>query len=185
MTWNDRPSALLTPRQREILRDEGEDIGERAKRTARARIRDRLKASVLDLELIVQALPLKDLDKALAEPEGHEHDVVPPVANAITALPMLLYLYNRERELGAEDYVDGWVTARDVAAGICDALTRLGVSYDYVDVEIEIERTEDLVELAEQDISELSDHHLTQLHRAGLISNDEFARTWLEKTESE
>lgn len=175
MDYSDLPSALLTPRQREILLGE-DNIGERANRAARARIRERLQASVFDLQLIVSALPLKEIDKALSEPDDYELEPGsrPPLANSMHALPVLLYLYHREQEITAQNAPDGWRTSLDIERGVENALTRMGVSYDEVSNELRVVRGPDLEELSQGDLMALSNDQLGQLHRAGLITSDQF-----------
>jgi len=183
---DDRPSALLTPRQRDALRGES-DLSERGERAARARIRKRLHASIFDLQLITSTLPLKDLDKALSEPEEYESKPgsSPPLKNALFTLPALMYLSNRHSEPTANGQPDGWQTALTVEHGIELALTRMGVGYDSIDVEIQVERAESLEELAEGDLASYSPDRLTQLHRAGVIDSDQFAQAWGAKDNDE
>lgn len=174
MDLSDRPSALLTPRQREILRGD-ENITDRAHRSARARIRERLQASIFDLRLLVSSFPLKDLDKALAEPDDYElkPGTSPPVENTMHVLPALLYLYHREREVDVENQPDGWRTSSDVERGIKKALTRMGVGYEDINVEIHVERADELESLAEQELESHSRDQLLQLYQAGMIDFDD------------
>jgi hypothetical protein len=176
---DDRPSALLTPRQRDALRGES-DLSARGERAARARIRDRLQASIFDLQLIASTLPLEDLDTALSEPDQYESnpDTQPPLTNALPTLPEIVYLRYRDTAHAAEGQHDGWQTAVAVERGIESALTRMGIGYDSIDVDIHVERAENLEELADGDLASYSPDRLTQLHRAGLIDGDQFSQAW-------
>jgi hypothetical protein len=176
---DDRPSALLTPRQRDALRGES-DLNARGERAARARIRERLQASIFDLQLIASTLPLDDLDKALSEPEEYESKpgTQPPMTNALHTLPEMVYLSYRDSGPAAEGQPDGWQTALTVERGIESALTRMGIGYDSIDVEIQVERAEKLEEFAEGDLASYSPDRLTQLHRAGVIDGDQFSQAW-------
>jgi len=175
----DRPVSVLTTAQREYLRGE-RDVDGADERMMRSRIRGRLKAAIFDLSLVANTLPRDDLDEALSEPD--DYDAVlgssPPIIGRMYALPMLLYLFNREREANTPDRPDGWRTGIFVESGIESALTRMGVGYDSVDVSIEVTRAAPLEALAERDLTSLTKPQLTQLLRAGLISGDEHAQAW-------
>ena len=186
MELPERPSALLTDRQRKVLLGES-DLGDRGERAARTRIRKRLRASIFDLHIIVSALPLDDLDRALSEPEDYEFELgtQPPLINNIEALPALLYLYHREDEIASPNQTDGWRTALDVEEGIKTALTRMDITYNSIDVQIEVDRGPDLAEQSEGDLADLSRGQLGQLHRAGYIDDDEFANAVIEHHQRE
>lgn len=187
MSEKERPAALLTEAQRDYLRGE-KDYAPSAERDIRSRIRERVQASMFDLALVANNLPLDDLDKALSEPDWFEPEPgsMLPLGSCMPRLATLLYLYNRDRETQAEGQPDGWATANAVKGGIEAALTRMSVSYESVDVSIEVDRGDDLETLADRDdLSTLSRDQLTQLLRAGLITGDEHAEAWVKKTEQE
>lgn len=174
----DLPAATLTDRQRAILTDtdDSNEITDRAQRAARQRIRERLRATIFDLHLIVSEMPLDDIDKALSEPDEFEmkRGAVLPLASSLPSLPALLYLYHRKQEIH-DDLSEGWRTALDVKSGIWTALNRLGIAVDDITVSIEIERRGDISDLASGDLFDLSRDELVQLHQAGLITVEELA----------
>lgn len=179
-----RPRGILTDVDRDFLElsedERKEEYKDHARFKRRREIRKRLYNAILDVPIIVAGMPLTDLDEALSDPEGDGSDP-PPVANHITALPALLYLYHRKQEprgMGP----DGWRTAIDVMDGIKQALSRMGIAYESVSVDIEVDRGPELGTLADKDLDELSKDQLTQLHRAGLIDSDTFADAWTEKS---
>lgn len=177
MDSDELPSSLLTPRQREILKGDT-DITARAQRGARARIRDRLHASIFDLHLIASTLPLADIDKALAEPDQYEAEAgtTPPLMNHLEALPALLYLHHREHETEAPSREDGWRTAIFVESGIEMALTRMGIGFESINVDIQVKRAEELDSLMGEEVKDLSQEQLSQLHRARIIDADTFGK---------
>lgn len=84
MTEEKRESALLTPSQRDAL-SEDNDITERGMRSARARIRDRIKNGLLDFRLIFDHLAEDDRD-ALQDAGAHERAMLHDGMVAATAL---------------------------------------------------------------------------------------------------
>lgn len=175
MSENDeRPAALLTNAQRAYLRGEKE-YRPSAERDVRQRIRERLRAGIFDLQMIVSLIPLTDLDKALTEPVDElEPGMTMPLTNAMSALPALIYLNHRETEPKTKGRPDGWRTAYDIEEGIKTALARMGVGYETIEVDIRVERGRDLDEI-EGDLANLDRDELGQLHRAGVIDTSEFA----------
>lgn len=173
--WSELPASVLTPSQREYLRGE-QKTSDSAERAIKARIRNRLQASIFDLQLIIEALELEDIDTALSEPDWYDLELgsTPPVTNRMPALPALLYLYHREDEREAD--TDGWRTQRDVKRGIEMALTRMGVGYDRLEVDINIVRAGDLESLAEGDLAERSREQLRQMLFEGYIDEIEFSQ---------
>jgi hypothetical protein len=85
MTEEERASALLTPSQREFLRGEKEEIGDRAKRANRSQIRQRIKHSLVDLHLLNEQLAERDLEQV-----SESFEVVPLKA-AISESVAFLY----------------------------------------------------------------------------------------------
>jgi hypothetical protein len=174
MVEKDRSNSVLTDSQREYLRGD-RSLSDSAERMARKRIRERLQAAIFDVGLIVSESPVEDIDDALSMSDAAE---TPLLESAIQSLLVLLYLYHREQEDRTETKHDGWLTARDVESGIKMALTKAGAGYEDVSVEIEVERTRPVEELADGDLSDLSRDQLTEFLRAGVIDGDEFAEAW-------
>lgn len=170
------PASVLTPSQRQYLRGE-RNVTDSAERAIRSRIRNRLQASVFDLQLIVDSFSLEDIDRGLSEPDWYDFEPgsTPPVTNCMPALPALLYLYHRRDEQEA-DRADGWRTQNDVEHGIEMALTRMGVGYDQLEVDINIVRADDLESLAEGDLAERSRKQLRQMLFADIIDEVEFSQ---------
>ncbi|WP_423744771.1 hypothetical protein V5735_01630 (plasmid) [Haladaptatus sp. SPP-AMP-3] len=183
---DDLQNSILTQRMRDYLQGEGYDDHD-AERMTRKRIRERLRASIFDIQLIASELPLHDLDKAFTEPE--EREIEPgfqlPLANSVSALPMLLYLIHREAEMNPNTPNKGWRTELEVESGIEKALVRLGESYEAVDVNITIEGGVPLKELAESELASLSTDMLKQLLAADEITSEEFAEATIQKSQDE
>lgn len=181
MQEEERPSSLMTDRQRKFLRGESE-LSQSGDRAARRRIRERLQAALFDVSLIHSRLPLDDIDKAFEEPDDPELGSSLPLTNTIPDLIALLYIAFRNSETSDSDSThDGWFMEHNVETGIEHALNRLGVSWEVIDVDITIERGEPLDELADQELSSLSRDELKQLLIAGEIDSDEFAEAITEK----
>lgn len=167
MDLRERDSALLTPRQREYLRGEL-DIKPRAERALRQRIRERLQATVFDVQLINQNLSLNDLDVAFESPEDIPQSAID---SQLPTFVTLLYLLRRIDETRAPH--DGWHLEQIVESGIIRALRRNGTTGG-AEVSIRVDRGEPLAELATGDLSELSADTLTDLLIAKEISKQEF-----------
>lgn len=75
MTDEDRPSALLTPRQREILQTTG-DLSDRGQRAAHSRIRERVYHGFLDFVLIFEELDGSDLERLVERDDEEALDAV-------------------------------------------------------------------------------------------------------------
>ena len=157
-TSYDPPSSLLTPTQRAFLRGERENTTDSNKRAIRRRIRNRLKAGVIDSNLIVNELNVEDIGTALAEPKVAQSQVYQPVGSSIKSLASLMYLHSRRYEVEPEEVME-----REIEYGITDALGRLGINTRQVSVDIEVETGEDLSDLADGDLSEVSDETLENL----------------------
>lgn len=174
----DPPSSLLTPSQRAYLRGDREDVSDGNKRAIRRRIRNRLKAGIMDCHMIVNQLPLDDIETGLQEPEVSDGEVYKPVGSAVSSLAALVYLKARSYEADPAQSIEV-----DIRHGIADALGRLGVSTQTIDVTIDIETGPDLADLADEDLAELSRDTLLQLLNAGEISQEDFAEVVLARKE--
>ena len=166
----ERTNSVLTESQRKHLREGG---GANATiRMARKRIRERLQASIFDYSLILNALPLEDIDEALSD-EDPPMSVELPVASALPDVIALLYLVDRDAELKGP--YEGWRMENKVEAGIHRALTRrLGVEVKSIDVDITIKRGADLHDLADGPLDELPEATLRQLFFARVISAEQY-----------
>lgn len=185
---DDKTGAVLTPSQRDFLKGEDDsELSDAAARMTKKRIRDRLRASIFDLELVASTLPLGDIDKALSEPDESEwqRPGYPPVANAIPSLVALIYLRNRDTEVQAEDRHDGWMTEATVEEGIQRAFGKLEIELNDIHVRIEIQRGGSLEDLAEgeENLASLTQEQLSQLHRSNIIDIETLIQTWFEKRE--
>lgn len=174
MDGRDFPTSVLTDRQRAFLRGES-DITPSGERSIRQNIRERLHASIFDISLIVRRLSLDDIDKAFEEPVDPELGSPQPLAAAIPDVIALLYIAYRDDEVNKPNTHDGWFLESNVETGILNALGRLELINDGVDVSIDIERGEPLDALENRELSTLSRDELKQLLFAGVIDSDEFA----------
>lgn len=182
------PSAVLTDRQRRWITGEIDDISGGAERAMKARIRERIEAGIFDINLLMQQHSVEELEKALSEPDWYEEDVahVPPLEDAISALAGLIYLraHELERELGQreDDDSDGQRTALHVRGGIDMALGRLGVAARDIDVEINVNRGEDLDTLVKRgELADVSEIQLAQLKQEGKIDGETFSEVMIER----
>ncbi|WP_251341970.1 hypothetical protein [Haloplanus halophilus] len=189
MSDSDRPTAILTDRQRTFLRGEG-DLGERGERAARARIRDRLDAAFDDLRLILNT-----------DVEAFEDDVEQVLtdidAGRMWALPALLFLWavehptfsDRDDMVGVlsspgedwpiEDRIE-WITESfdsQVERGVTAALEDL--EFDQVPEEVDNELTVGLgrsvSEMTPAELAELSRETIDFLFRRDDLDNELYA----------
>lgn len=168
-------SALLTENQRKYLTGES-DIEDKSaqERAIRARIRNRLYQSVLDLGLLQQHLERRDLVKAFEDPSGTLisatiHD------NIDSALGLLLEgtIENRGGDI---EYVG---QTEEILEDILEeALTIMylarGQSVDRVSVSLDVHLGESLDEMAEEDLEQLRPEELRQLAITGRISFEKY-----------
>lgn len=193
MASNDPPAALLTPRQRKVLRKET-DISDRGKRAARARMRERLRTTMMDFHLILQGLDPQSIQSALERraapsigegPGDHSPEVREEILleNGLAAAIGVVFLAELERSppLTAEDRIDMLTDTRRLEKrtekGVRVALNRLGVSARSVDATVDIELGEEFDELDNRDVDELaklSTTELLQAHQSGTIDSDRF-----------
>lgn len=183
----DPPSALLTDKQRDFLLGNRDDISQTNRRATRRRIRRRLKAGVLDCQLIANEFAVDDIRTALDEPAVADGEVLQPVGSAVSSLVTLLYLHTNGSEAEPnEQTISVQLTEAKAEAGIRRALRRLGYSAENIDVDIAVETPRDITALADgEELSELPQDTLQTLLNAGEISNEEFAEAVLEQKEEE
>lgn len=163
MSDDERPAALLTKAQREYLRGERPDYSSSTEREVKQRIRERIGSSVDDISLLVERLDLEELKKAIG---GESHKWGDLVALVVLADEVLSDTEPR----GAEG--DPFPEL-SIENGIGAALRRLGQSWETIDVTIE--RGGPLDDLAQKDLTELSESELDQLRMAHKITREEYA----------
>lgn len=172
--YEDAPASVLTPTQREYFFGDGEP-SESGKRALLRRIRQRITAGLWDFSLLVRTLPDEEIRKISDEnPSG-------PQDSAIG------FFYAAQPRTGVinEDLIKGgnptgidrrarWMETK-MERGIAYAISvREGVEAD-VDVSINVDRKQNLEELAEGDLADLSRDQLDTMLVAGIISRHEYA----------
>lgn len=187
MGSDDPPSALLTSRQRKILQGEA-DITPRAERAARARIRERLRATIQDFTILSSGLDPQDIKKALARraspPSDRERGTPLPaevqeeirLENGLADAIGIAYLAGLERSSHRPDTDVRFVEGR-AEKGIRRALNQLGRSVKIIDVKVDIELGEefdDLTGLTAAELAEYSMAELQQAHLDGAITDEQF-----------
>lgn len=168
-------NSILTQTQREYLLGKQYDKDD-SERMTRRRIRQRLSAAMWDLNLIVNNLPIDDIEKSIPKTDGvnDEEGGFHPIEETNHKAISLLYLAYRQRET-LPDHEDGWHLEQLVDEGIRDALTRLGVDAEKVEVDISIERGEELRALVDaDDLDDVPDEMLLKLWKADDITQEEF-----------
>lgn len=181
----DRGSAALTPKQRAHLRGEA-DIDENTshERVTRSRIRDRLRASLLDIALMHDTLDAKDVKTAFEDPEfGPEnHDEIIHMFNQASNIFALLFdglsrASNRNHiEVPGNQPGPEMIEMFEhyVESGLADMYRGRGLSVNSVNVDISIELQGDISDLAEKDYSELTKHELDELLSTQEITLEEY-----------
>lgn len=177
------PAALLTPTNREYLRGEKELDGA-AERALRSRIRKRIQAGLRDFSIILDRLADDDLDKVFSESVETRGGSQMPISDTISRVIAVLYL---GLPRGDDDprKPDDDPVATVIATGIERALTRRGGAVASVSVEVDVELRDDLSEIAEKDLTELSTDVLEQLLFADEITPTEFANATLENEQDD
>ncbi|WP_436931967.1 hypothetical protein [Halosimplex halobium] len=170
-------SALLTENQRKYLTGESDIEAKSAQeRAIRARIRNRLYQSVLDLGLLQQHLEHRDLAKAFEDPNGTLisatiHD------NIDSALGILLEGVIENR---GEDIESVGQTEEILEDVLEEALTIMylsrGQSVDQVHVSLDVDLGESLDEMAQEDLEQLRPEELRQLAITGRISFEKYEK---------
>ena len=168
-------SALLTENQRKYLTGESDIEAKSAQeRAIRARIRNRLYQSVLDLGLLQQHLEHRDLAKAFEDPSGTLisatiHD------NINSALGLLLEGAIENRDGDIESVGQTEEILEDVLE---EALTIMylsrGQSVDQAHVSLDVDLSESLDEMAQEDLGQLRPEELRQLAITGRISFEKY-----------
>lgn len=168
-------SALLTENQRKYLTGESDIEAKSAQeRAIRARIRNRLYQSVLDLGLLQQHLEHRDSAKAFEDPSGTLisatiHD------NIDSALGLLLEGAIENRGGDIESVGQTEEILEDVLE---EALTIVylsrGQSVDQVRVSLDVDLGESLDEIAQEDLEQLRPEELRQLAITGRISFEKY-----------
>ncbi|MDS0284744.1 hypothetical protein [Haloarcula onubensis] len=112
--WIDRPQGLLTATERDVLRS-GEQFEARG-REARARVRRRLRDSVLDYVLLDEYLPQKDMQQVFGWDETDPSDMLQlNVAEALKAQVRFAYHAAKTANLDPEKLIGDAV---DEAKGV-------------------------------------------------------------------
>lgn len=171
----DRQRGFLTVADREYLIADDLDLDVTVERQKRYRIRNRLRASILDIALVISKLPLDDTDKALSEPEDYEPEPgsKPPLLNSLPSLATLAFLALSSEETGGETDITRFLAI--VEKGIQHAVTRRDKTIDTLELEGHLEYGDPLTEVDHDNLAELPRRQLNQLHSVGLITDEEFA----------
>jgi hypothetical protein len=180
---SDEQNAILTSRQREFLQGEGYDTGD-AERMARKRIRDRVRAAIDDLQLLVQATAdgTFDISSAL--------DDDPPM----WALSAFLFAWTTKNKAVAQDLRDFLdPTEEETAQTEMDRRTEMmniqmerGVQtyleFSYpdhavrkVENSLTVDLGPELSELSPDDLAELPRRRLDALLRSGDLDDETYA----------
>lgn len=174
-----RKTAVLTKTQREYLRGEREPAQEG---TMRTRIRDRLRAGLQDISLLLHSdrFDSNDIRAAVDDedlnPEGIEELMsVGRDSHAINlvTLAVLVEKFTPEYEASTIGQDPSEEPESTLGIGVREAFHELGESLASID--ITIERGPPFQKLLEMDRSELSDAQLLQLHTVGYLSQKEYA----------
>lgn len=174
MSSNGRPSALLTPSQRDFLRGET-GLSKRGERSARSRIRERLRAGFLDAPIIFRNLPHKDIKTALGVVDAHT--VGPPeIATARINMLALIHLAGCLND-GVDDGTEG--LEGQIRQAISMSLAEQGMEAKSLSVNIEVEPTEVDDDLTPAEMAkEYSPQQLHDLAAAGTIDEETFTQVW-------
>lgn len=183
--------SILTPSQREFLREQDDDArSEASARMTRKRIRNRLRLAPIDLATILRTLPDKDLDKAFLEPvytEYMRHDPKKNISDALGVLYLGSVATKDGQGIRGLDSVRTTQTFKQsplirtqsfenrAAKGIKNALVRRGLDVNNVSVSVELEVEGELTS-AKRDLSEIPSTDMEQLRLAGEISEKEYIR---------
>lgn len=163
----DRPRGILTRRERGYYLGQSDIEREtQAERSLRQSVREHLTHAILDFSILYQELEDRDLDAIMSATVGVDGDRVPTrhVENSAPDLVALLY-----RHFGQEHAIE-----QVIADGIARELRSEGLT-GRVDVDVDIHDVERISDLAQQDLTEVSDSELEQLRLAGEITREEYA----------
>ncbi|OIB55738.1 hypothetical protein [Natrialba sp. SSL1] len=168
-------SALLTKNQRKYLNGKS-DIEKKSaqERAVRARIRNRLYQSIVDLGLLHQHLEHRDLAKAVEDPNGVP--ISASIHDNIDAALALLLDGAIENRGGNIKYVGQ--TEETLEKILEKALTTMylshGQSVEQVNVDLNVNIGESLDEIAEKELEQLQPEELRQLAITGHIPFEKY-----------
>lgn len=186
--------AILTPSQRNLLNTDA-DLSTSSGRTAKSRIRNRLRAGFIDQLLILRKLGYEDIQTALerrASPVSDRERGSPPrqerqeeiaLENGMAAAIGIVYLAGLERTgpTSTEDQnalpTNTRFVEKRAEKGIRMALNSLGRSTERIDVSIDVslgEEFDELADLSPQALAEYSMAELQQAHLEGHITDQQF-----------
>jgi hypothetical protein len=185
MSDYDRGSAALTPAQREYLRGESDiENNSSRERAIRARLRERLRYSILDLALVQNSIEPDDLEGAFEDPELTEdnyQNIIHIFNQAASVFALMFDGLSRNSKYAHATTSDTEVDERMIEmfeSYVSDGLEKMynkrGLNVEGIDVAIEVDLGDSLTELAEHDLSTLSRDELDQLLYAGEITFDEY-----------
>jgi hypothetical protein len=190
MATDNTTAAVLTGRQREFLRGNA-DLGDRGKRAARARIRERLQAAFDDLRLILNS----DVD-------GWQDDVEEVVADVdagcVWPLPALLFLWTLEHPMftDREDFAE-IMSNPGATVSTSEHMERATTSFDSqvvtgvqaalefsdldrvpgdVDNELTVPLGPPVSEMTDEELAELPRSRLDFLFRRGDLGHERYAQ---------
>lgn len=169
----DRPAALLTNAQRAYLRGEKE-YSASAERDLRARIRERIRATIVDLSLLLDTTDPEELEQSLDLVEQREAHL-DGVSAGLTDGIAFLFAANAAAYRG-NDVTDPEMYETLVAESVRRTCRHAGVAADRVAVDVEIEGATPLEEFKVEDLADMPLSALRQRYLAGLISEEQFDR---------
>lgn len=171
MSDSDRPSALLTPAQRQFLDEDYGGENSAHDRAMLSRIRKRIRASIPDISLIVDTFDKAEFKKTF------EDDV--PIASDLVALAVLAEEHSPEYGTGVSGREPPDEPEATIVAGTRKAFEKLGMGLETIEVIIEAGKPLD--ELAGEELANLSDDELGQLFSSGRITRKQMSDALLEK----
>lgn len=177
MTDQDRPAALLTEAQRLFYLTD-EDRKPATERSMRRRIRERVRAGVIDFSILLEHMDPDDIERAFSVGDLEPGKPI-PILNGINSAFGLFYLGVTPK--GEEENLDPYI--QHVGAGIREGVARRGKSINELEVRGEIEVGASLEEVAQGDLSEVPLRTLKQLLFAEEITETEFSEAVIEKNE--
>lgn len=185
--------SILTPSQRKLLSTDDADMNSSTARSAKARIRQRLRAGMIDFDLVLRELDPSQIQRAfeLRKPpteEGSDEEIV--LENGMASAIGMVYLagLNRRTDVPDQDRPPELTYTRFIEKraekGLRVALNKLGRSVENIDVSIDIDLGEGFDELAGLEppaLAKYSETTLLQARLDGVISQDEFMAAMDEK----
>lgn len=167
-------SSVLTQSQRELLRENKNEISEAGERMAKKRIRERLHKSIFDYALLQSKLELDEIRQAFTDtsPPATEPKELNNIHNQLHKAIALLYLGSSEAR---EVDTDNEAFAGAVENGIRRAYNKCGVSLENITVTIDVEEGPELEDLPGRE-DDLTYTQAKELLEGGEIGADEFLR---------